>query len=113
MSGITPHRRVIRLFPDYSRDWPLWENSTSTWDVGYTTTPETYGLTEELTADIDAWNRFWESHFDDAKGWDSSEARERWRTDGEEVARRLSEEVASFADVQYEPWPLRGPVQGE
>ena len=113
MEQVPPPRRVIRLFPDYSRDWPLWENSTPTWDVGYTTTPETYGLTEELTAHIDAWNRFWEANFDHPKGWDSSEARERWGADGEEIARRLREEVAAFADVQYEPWPLRGPVQGQ
>lgn len=48
MEQTPPQRRVIRLFPDYSRDYPLWENSTATWDVGYTTTPETYGLSQEL-----------------------------------------------------------------
>ncbi|QIK62795.1 hypothetical protein G7068_05975 [Leucobacter viscericola] len=44
MNGVAPARRTIRLFPGYGRDWPLWENSTPTWNVGYTTTPETYGL---------------------------------------------------------------------
>lgn len=52
MNGIAPSRRTIRLFPDYGRDWPLWENSTPTWDVGHTTTPETYGLSEALTHDL-------------------------------------------------------------
>ena len=36
MEQTPPQRRVIRLFPDYSRDYPLWENSTATWDVGAT-----------------------------------------------------------------------------
>ena len=106
-----PERRVIRLFPDYSRNWPLWENSTPTRDVGYATTPATYGLSEELTTDLDAWNAFWEAHFDDASGWDSIEARDQWGATGEQIARRLSEEVADIADVKYEPWPLRGPAR--
>ncbi|GGA60338.1 hypothetical protein GCM10011490_08150 [Pseudoclavibacter endophyticus] len=101
-----PARRVIRLFPDYCRDWPLWENSTPTWDVGYTTTPEMYGLSEQLTRNIAAWNRDWESHFDPFEGWDDNESRERWRLTGEDIAARLRAEVAPFADVSYEPWPL-------
>ena len=111
MSEVPPQRRVIRVFPDYSRDWPLWENSTPGWDVGYTTTPSTYGLSEELTARIAEWNAFWEAHFDDADGWDSIEARDQWGATGEEIVERLSEEVAEFADVTYEPWPLRGPIR--
>ena len=111
MTESPPERRVIRVFPDYSRDWPLWENSTPDRDVGYTTTPATYGLSEQLTARIAVWNAFWEAHFDDAHGWDSVRARDRWGATGEEIARLLSEEVAAFADVRYEPWPLRGPVR--
>ncbi|MFJ4160106.1 MULTISPECIES: hypothetical protein [Microbacterium] len=106
MTHIPPLRRVIRLFPDYSRDWPLWENSTPTWDVGYTTTPETYGLSEALTRDIAEWNTLWESQFDPSDGWKSDTAREAWRDAGEGIAKRLQQEVAAFADVHYEPWPL-------
>ncbi len=113
MTARPPERRVIRLFPDYSRDWPLWENATPTWDVGYTTTPATYGLSPELTADIAEWNAFWEARFDDADGWDTVEARDTWGATGEQIARRLGEEVAEFADVEYEPWPLGGPVRSD
>ncbi|MDQ4138556.1 MAG: hypothetical protein M3116_06900 [Actinomycetota bacterium] len=35
--------RVIRLFPDYGRDWPLWENGTPERESNYTMTPEDYG----------------------------------------------------------------------
>lgn len=106
VTHIPPARRVIRLFPDYSRDWPLWENSTPTWDVGYTTTPEMYGLSDALTKELAEWNTLWESQFDPFDGWRSDSAREAWRKAGAEIARRLQAEVIAFADVQYEPWPL-------
>ena len=115
MTGTPPARRVIRLFPDYSRHWPLWENSTPTWDVGYTTTPEMYGLSEALSGDMASWNAFWETHFDPEGGWDTEAAAEQWRVEGEAIAARLQSEVAAFADVQYEPWPLpssRSPADG-
>lgn len=106
MEGVPPDRREIRLFPDYGRDWPLWENSTPTWDVGYTTTPEMYGLSDHLTRDMAEWNTFWDANFDPSDGWKDDGAREQWRKDGVAIAKRLRAEVADFADVSYEPWPL-------
>lgn len=97
---------MIRLFPDYGRDWPLWENSTPTWDVGYTTAPEMYGLSHELTRDIAEWNALWDANFDPFDGWKTDAAREQWGRDGEDIATRLATEVAEFADVKYEPWPI-------
>lgn len=47
---VPPERRAIRLCPDHGHRLPLWENSTPTWDVGYTTSPETYGLSAEARA---------------------------------------------------------------
>ncbi|UOQ88583.1 hypothetical protein MUN74_15105 [Agromyces endophyticus] len=104
-----PARRVIRLFPEYGRDWPLWENSTPTWDVGYTTTPEMYGLSDDLTRHIAEWNALWNANFDPFDGWKDDAARERWREEGVAIAGRLAAEVADFADVSYEPWPLLSP----
>lgn len=101
-----PTRRVIRLFPEYGRDWPLWENSTPTWDVGYATTPEMYGLSETLQRDLLVWNELWAANFDPFDGWASDTAREKWREDGTRIAARLRAEVVDFADVNYEPWPL-------
>ncbi len=107
MSGVPPERRVIRLFPEYSRDWPLWESSTPTWDVGYTMTPSDYSLSPELTEAMASWNRFWEAHFAPGIRWDSRSNRDKWARDGEALAGWLRAEVSSFADVSYEPWPLR------
>lgn len=106
MEQIPPARRVIRLFPDYSRDYPLWENSTPTWDVGYTTTPETYGLSKELGEDLAGWQAFFEEHADPLKGWDTEANLQKWLRDGEWLAHRLQEEVQEFANVQREfgPW---------
>ncbi|WDH79722.1 hypothetical protein PTQ19_04570 [Microbacterium esteraromaticum] len=108
MDGVPPARRAIRLFPDYGRDWPLGENSTPTWDVGYTTTPDMYWLSEDLTRDMAEWNAHWDANFDPFGGWKDDAVRERWRQDGAAIAKRLQAEVADFADVSYEPWPLLG-----
>lgn len=44
--------------------------------------------------------------FDPFDGWKSDGAREKWRKDGAAVVARLRAEVADYADVKYEPWPL-------
>jgi hypothetical protein len=102
MPQFPPERRVIRMFPDYGRRYPLWENSTLTWDVGCTTTPETYGLSRELAEDLEGWQSFFETHADPFQGWDSEQNLHKWLRDGEWLARRLQEEVQVFADVQRE-----------
>jgi len=103
--GVPPARRVIRLFPDDSRDYPLWESSTLTWDVGYTTTPDEYGLSAELGRALARWQAFWEKHADPFTGWDAEEHREQWVREGRELTTRLADEVAAFADVrpEFEP----------
>lgn len=102
MPQFPPERRVIRMFPDYGRRHPLWENSTLTWDVGYTTTPEMYGLSRELAEDLEGWQSFFERHADPFQGWDSEHNLQKWLRDGEWLARCLQEEVQVFADVQRE-----------
>lgn len=106
MAGTPPARRVIRLFPDYGRDWPLCENSTPDWDVGYTTTPALYGLSAALTQDMAEWNALWVRNFDPFDGWRNDTAREQWCEHGANIAARLRDEALAFADVEYEPWPL-------
>ncbi|MGL3151679.1 hypothetical protein ACSS7Z_15125 [Microbacterium sp. A82] len=93
---------MIRLFPDYGRRYPLWENSTPTWDAGYTTTPETYGLSPELAQDLEGWQALWETHCDPLEGWNSEANAQKWLRDGRWLADRLQDEVASFADVKVE-----------
>ncbi|WP_440713354.1 hypothetical protein [Gordonia sp. FQ] len=100
--GMPPARRVIRLFPDWGRDYPLWENSAGAWDVGYTTGPDTYFLSPELAGRLAAWQRDWEGIFDEDREPDPR-ASARWRTEGDELALLLADEVAEYADVEYRP----------
>lgn len=105
--GTPPTRRKIRLFPDYSRDYPLWENTvfdgtTVVWDVGYATSPEMYGLSSGLAERLMAWQAFWEDHGVDFRTWDSPDNEEAWLAEGDELARDLAAEVADFADVLRE-----------
>lgn len=63
-------------------------------------------MSEELTRDLAEWNALWDANLDPSDGWQGQAAREKWRKDGVEIAARLRAEVADFADVSYEPWPL-------
>jgi hypothetical protein len=83
---------VIRLFPDHGRRYPLCENSTPTWDVEYTTTPETYGLSLALAQDLEGSQAFWASHADPFDGWDDDANRHKWLRDGKWLARRVEAE---------------------
>jgi hypothetical protein len=93
------------MFPDYGRRYPLWENSTPIWDVGYATTPDTYGLSPKLAEDLEGWQAFWEQHDDHFEGWDDDANLQKWLRDGEWLAQRLQDEVQSFADVKREFGP--------
>jgi hypothetical protein len=99
-------RRIIRLFPDEGRDWPLWEDHTDWRMTGYTMEPADYGLSIELTAALREWNDLWESHFHYARGWDTTANEVDWKQRGELVAARLRDEVKEWADVEYDgrPW---------
>lgn len=106
--GTPPERRQIRLFPDYGRDYPLWENTVFedtpegprvVWDAGYATHPAMYGLSTELSTRLRAWQQFWEDHDVDFNRWDSAENEKAWLDEGEEIARDLATEVSDFADV--------------
>jgi GNAT superfamily N-acetyltransferase len=99
---ISPARRIIRLFPDHGRDCPLWEDGTPTWDVGYTMSPEDYGLSAGLSQSLREWQSFWEAHVDAFACWDSPTHRKAWTDEGRRLAARLREEAAAFADVHAE-----------
>jgi GNAT superfamily N-acetyltransferase len=99
---ISPARRIIRLFPDHGRDFPLWEDGSRTWDVGYTMAPEDYGLSAGLSQSLRDWQSSWEAHADPFAGWDSPAHRDAWIREGRRLADRLRVEVSAFADVRAE-----------
>lgn len=99
--GLPPVRRTVRLFPDYGRDYPLWESATDTWDVGITTGPDTYDLSAGLALRLQAWQREWESVVCELHEPAPPGAAAQWRAEGAELARLLAAEIGEFADVDY------------
>lgn len=95
-------RRLIRVFPDYGHEWPLWENTTATHDYGYTMSPSDYGLSSELTDRIRAWYDFWDEHQDFDRDWDSPEDKVYWIAEGKDIAASIRAQVKDFADVRLE-----------
>ena len=55
---------------------------------GYKTTPETYGLSQELGDDLAAWQAFFEEHANPFEGWDTDANLKKWLSDGESLALR-------------------------
>jgi hypothetical protein len=102
MGSVMTERRLIRIFPDYGHDWPLWENTTSTHDYGYTMEPSDYGLSSQLTERIRAWYDFWEVNQGWDRGWDSPEYESNWIAEGKDIAAAMRAQVNDFADVRLE-----------
>jgi hypothetical protein len=100
-------RRVIRIFPEYGSDGPLWDGTPEPNDFPYVLVPTDLGLSRNLSDRLTKWNQFWADNFGACEGWASATAREAWRVEGSEVVAELTSEIGSFADIKYEPWPLK------
>ncbi|MDJ0423523.1 hypothetical protein QNA14_13370 [Dietzia kunjamensis] len=90
--------RIIRFFPDWGRDHPLWESGTDK----YAMDPEDYGLSESLGRRLAEWMRHWESNRIPESGWKSAEAAEESERNGDALVADLRIEVAGFAEVHDE-----------
>jgi hypothetical protein len=95
-------RRLIRVYPDYGHEWPLWEDETATHDFGTTMAPSDYGLSSKLTDRIRAWYDFWDEHQDWDRDWDSPEDQIYWMNEGTDIAASIRAQVREFADVSLE-----------
>lgn len=94
-------RRLIRLSPDFGRDWPLWEDDIEGDILSIFSSPDDYGLSTDLTAQLRAWFDFWLSHYDPNTLWDSSSNHSAWHQDGRRIAAAMRREVQGFADVEF------------
>lgn len=88
-------KRVIRFFPDYGRNHPLWESGTDK----YAMDPEDYGLSESLARRLAAWMAHWESNVIPEAGWKSAEAAAESERLGDALVADLRVEVSAFAEV--------------
>lgn len=88
-------RRQIRFFADWGADTPLWESGTET----YLMSPNDYNLSQELSNRLLAWAAHWNRHYHWEHGWDSPQAAEESKAEGDELVEALRLEVSHFADV--------------
>ena len=82
--GAKPWR--IWFFPDYSADSPFWGPS-GLWPI------EELPLSAELSADIGAWNDYWETNHHWERGWDASVDVLAWATHGRALCVRAQIEL--------------------
>lgn len=94
-------RRRIKLLPDFGREWPLWEDDHEHDVLNIQTSPDDYGLSDDLTRRLRDWFDFWAAHYDPDALWDASSNHAEWHEDGRQIARSLRDEVRGFADVTY------------
>ncbi|WP_165397333.1 hypothetical protein [Microterricola gilva] len=90
--------RSIRLFPEYCRTYPLWEDGGD----NYTLAADDLGLSAELGEGLRAWLERWHEECLDSSDWSSEQARLDWLRDGAALCERLQFEVWEFAEVVRE-----------
>lgn len=96
--GSGGYKRVIRFFPDYGRQHPLWESGTDKYGMD----PEDYGLSESLAQRLAEWMKHWESNVIPETGWKSAEAAAESERVGDALVADLRVEVSGFAEVRDE-----------
>lgn len=107
----------ITLCPDYGSAWGLWSDSPPTAPkAGELLAPEHFQFSEDLTAALRLWIDRWRMNYADASesaspSWRHRFDRESWAEDGDEIARRIEEELPGFhVDRLYRSY-LKDPVR--
>ncbi|GAA1054768.1 hypothetical protein [Dietzia natronolimnaea] len=98
INGSDGYKPVIRFFPDYGRQHPLWDSGTDKYGMD----PEDYGLSESLARRLAEWMRHWESNVIPETGWKTAEAAAESTRVGDALVADLRIEVSGFAEVRDE-----------
>lgn len=87
-------RRLIRVFPEWGTDLPLWESFTE----HYLVDRDTFPISSDLLDGLAAWNAEWQnrSELDDLPDED------RWTADGHALVSRLRAELNGIAAIRAE-----------
>lgn len=93
---------VVRLMPEYSVDFPLWESGGER----YLLAPGDLPLSKDLERDLEEWAGFFNRHFRHDLGWDQPDAGADWGRWGDRLAAALRAELAGIAEVTTDFWPL-------
>lgn len=87
-------RRVVRVFPEWCCELPLWESYTDNYPFSRDTLPISGDLLDALTA----WNAEWQDREPEMELTDA----ERWLIDGDALVARLRRELDGIAEVRAE-----------
>ncbi|MDR7357187.1 hypothetical protein [Paeniglutamicibacter sulfureus] len=85
--------RVLRIFCDYDAEWPLWEFGLQS--------AEDYGLSEELSSKLSAWNEDFQVHMHWERGWSEGFGENKWNETGRQLALEVQREVGEEILVVY------------
>ncbi|RKQ35027.1 hypothetical protein C1C97_007055 [Kocuria tytonis] len=85
------------MFNEYGCSWPFWGEDGLL-------NEEDFQLPPDLTADILAWTRNFNQHFDYEKGWPTAEQREAHRREGERLAGRVQDAVGPGVTIHLNMW---------
>lgn len=88
---------TIRMFNEYGCPWPFWGG-------GGLLDEEDFPLPPDLTADILAWTRNFDEHFDPFEGWPTKEQCEAHRREGEQLAERVQDAVGPGITIDFDAW---------
>ena len=96
-----PLPKVIVLAPDYMAPLPLWGEGSG--NIAWQFTKFSPELLDRLAA--------WQQEFDDSfhwqRGWRSTEIRDRWTREAEELAADVRAELGTRAELTVRLWPLK------
>ena len=84
--------RVIRMVPDWGRDWPFWESFTDE----YTRSAADLGLSTGLSVNVSAWNERWQARSE------TDPLPAGWRAEGRMLHARVQAELQRWAVVRPE-----------
>lgn len=88
---------TIRMFNDHGCPWPFWGEEGLLDE-------EDFQLPPDLTADILAWTRNFDEHFDPVEGWPTKEQCEAHRREGEQLAERVQDAVGPGITIDFDAW---------
>ncbi|MDA4893029.1 hypothetical protein PFZ55_39825 [Streptomyces sp. MS2A] len=86
---------------DYGAAIPLWT-------FGGLADPTDYPLSDDLVADLEAWSRTFQRHFEPVTGWDDPEVAAGHLAEGQRLFVRLREELGSDYQVEASFWEHEG-----
>ena len=96
-----PLPAVVELAPDYSAELPLWGAGFG--NIAWQFTK----FSPELLDRLAAWQQEFDDSFDWQSGWRSTETRDRWAREAEELAADVRTELGTRAELTVRLWPLK------